>query len=148
MDELIRQLPAQDVLDVVAHWHRYMRGEAPDALTELLDDDAVMVSPVVFTPQRGKAIVAMYLEAAKATFAAAGFDVPGGFRYSRQIASGDTAVLEFETTMGGKFVNGVDMIQVRSGRITEFRVMIRPLQAVHTVHELMGAQLAASHEPD
>ena len=107
-----------------------------------------MVSPVVFTAERGKAIVAMYLEAAKATFAGAGFDVPAGFQYTRQIASGDTAVLEFETTMGGKYVNGVDMIQVRTGRITEFRVMIRPLQAVHNAHELMGAQLAAGHKPD
>ena len=121
MDQQIAQ-PTQEMLDVVEHWHRYMRGEAPDALDELLDDDAVMVSPVVFTPQRGKATVTMYLEAAKATFAAGGFDVPGGFRYTRQIVSGDTAVLEFETTMGGKYVNGVDMIQVRSGRITEFRV--------------------------
>jgi ketosteroid isomerase-like protein len=140
--------PTDEVLDVIAHWHRYLSGEAPDALDDLLDDDAVMVSPVVFTPQRGKAIVAMYLEAAKATFASGGYDVPDGFRYTRQIASGDTAVLEFETTMGGKYVNGVDMIQVRSGRITEFRVMIRPLQAVHTVHELMRAQLAARHKPD
>ncbi len=147
MDHSIPQA-SQEVLDVVEHWHRYMRGEAPDALDDLLDDDAVMVSPVVFTPQRGKAIVARYLEAARTTFAAGGFDVPGGFRYTRQIASGDTAVLEFETTMGGKYVNGVDMIQVRSGRITEFRVMIRPLQAVHTVHELMGAQLASSANSD
>ena len=139
--------PTRDVLAVIEHWHRYMRGETPDALDELLDDDAVMVSPVVFTPQRGKAIVTRYLEAARRTFAAGGFDVPGGFRYTRQIASGDTAVLEFETTMGGKYVNGVDIIQVRSGRITEFRVMIRPLQAVQTVHELMGAQLTAGHEP-
>lgn len=29
-----------------------------------------------------------------------------------------------------------------TGRIVEFRVMVRPLQALNTVHELMGAQLA------
>ena len=53
-------------------------------------------------------------------------------------------MLEFETEMGGKYVNGVDIIRVDdSGRIVEFRVMVRPLQAVNTVHQLMGAELAA-----
>ena len=56
--------------------------------------------------------------------------------------SGDTAVLEFETEMSGKYVNGVDIIRVNSaGKIVEFRVMVRPLQALHAVHELMGAEL-------
>jgi hypothetical protein len=53
-------------------------------------------------------------------------------------------MLEFETEMGGKYVNGVDIIRVDdSGRIVEFRVMVRPLQALNTVHQLMGAELAA-----
>ena len=35
----------------------------------------------------------------------------GGFRYTKQVLSGDTAVLEFETTVDGKYVNGVDIIR-------------------------------------
>jgi ketosteroid isomerase-like protein len=66
--------PGTAILDVIDRWHHFMRGERPDALDDLLADDAVMYSPVVFTPQRGKAIVATYLNAAKATFAAVGFD--------------------------------------------------------------------------
>ena len=58
--------------------------------------------------------------------------------------AGDTAVLEFETTVGGKYVNGVDIIRCNAaGRIVEFRVMIRPLQAVNAVHEQMKATLEA-----
>ena len=138
--------PTATIVDVVDRWHRFMRGELPDALDDLLDGDAVMYSPVVFTPQRGKAIVAKYLAAAKATFAAIGFDAEDGpsFRYVKQVIAGDTAVLEFETEMGGKYVNGVDIIRVNEhGRIVEFRVMVRPLQALNTVHALMGAELAA-----
>ena len=43
----------------------------------------MIYSPVVFTPQRGKAIVAKYLTAAKATFADVGFEAAAGpsFRY-------------------------------------------------------------------
>ena len=58
------------------------------------------------------------------------------------MASGDVAVLEFETTIEGKYVNGVDIIRCNeAGHIVEFRVMIRPLQAVNLVHQQMQAML-------
>ncbi len=54
----------------------------------------------------------------------------------------DTAMLEFETTMKGKYVNGIDIIRCNErDRIVEFRVMIRPLQAVNLVHQQMAAML-------
>jgi SnoaL-like domain len=129
--------------DVIARWHHHMTGE-PGVLDELLDDDVVFYSPVVFTPQRGKAITAMYLTAAVATFVGdpAGASGSTSFRYTKQVVAGDTAVLEFETSMDGKYVNGVDIIRINDvGRIVEFRVMVRPLQALNTVHRLMGAEL-------
>ena len=56
--------------------------------------------------------------------------------------AGDVAVLEFETTVDGKYVNGVDIIRCDdSGRIVEFRVMIRPLQAIQAVAERMRERL-------
>jgi hypothetical protein len=56
--------------------------------------------------------------------------------------SGHMAVLQFETEMGGKFVNGVDIITCDDdGKIVEFKVMIRPLQAINAVHEAMRAML-------
>ncbi len=141
---------------VVDKWHAHMRGALPGGLDELLDDDVVFYSPVVFTPQRGKAMTARYLEAAGQTFpgdpSADGRDgAPGdddgptrSFTYTKQVMAGDTAVLEFETSMGGKYVNGVDIIRCNDqGRIVEFRVMIRPLQAVNMVHQQMAAMLEA-----
>lgn len=63
--------------------------------------------------------------------------------------AGDTAVLEFETTVEGKYVNGVDIIRCDdAGRIVEFRVMIRPLQAVNVVHEQMRAMLESMKPAD
>jgi hypothetical protein len=44
--------------------------------------------------------------------------------------------------MDGRYVNGVDIISCNDeGRIIEFRVMIRPLQAVNLVHQQMAAML-------
>ena len=122
--------------DVIARWHSYLTGDAADGLDALLADDVVFFSPIVYTPQAGKDITTMYLLAAKQTL---GSD---DFRYTKQVLAGDTAVLEFETKLEGKYVNGVDIIRCDdSGRIVEFRVMIRPLQAVNAVHEQMRAML-------
>ena len=140
---------------VVADWHRHLRGELPGGLDALLHDDVVFYSPIVFTPQEGKAITTLYLQAAAQTLpgdtaAQATEDDPeatserpaGAFHYTKQVWSGDTAVLEFETTVEGKHVNGVDIIRCDDdGKIVEFRVMIRPLQAVNLVHEQMRRML-------
>jgi ketosteroid isomerase-like protein len=124
---------------VIERWHHYLEQRQPDGLSQLLDDDVVFYSPIVFTPQRGKDVTTLYLQAAAATFPG---DEAGSFRYTKQVLAGDMAVLEFETTMQGKYVNGVDIIRCNdAGRIVEFRVMIRPLQAVNLVHEQMKAML-------
>jgi hypothetical protein len=141
---------------VIEKWHAHLRGALPGGLDELLDDDVVFYSPVVYTPQRGKAITKLYLEAAgqalpgekasptdTADAPASGKPTSGkGFRYTKKVLTDDTAVLEFETTVEGKYVNGVDIIRCNEhGRIIEFRVMIRPLQAVNAVHRQMAAML-------
>ena len=112
-----------------------------EGLMAQLADDVVFNSPVVFTPQKGKAITFAYLSAAGKTI--------GGehFKYTRIFDCGDRAVLEFETEMDGKYVNGVDMIQWNdAGQIVEFKVMVRPLQAIQSVHAAMGAMLAKMKE--
>lgn len=134
--------------EFVAQWHAYLRGEFPGGLDALLDDDVVFYSPIVFTPQRGRDITKAYLVAAGQNFPGdpkePGASTGGSFRYTKEVMSGDTAVLEFETVIDTKYVNGVDIITFNSeGRIIEFRVMIRPLQAVNLIHQKMGATLAA-----
>ncbi len=142
---------------VVDQWKAHLRGELPGGLDALLDDDVVFYSPIVFTPQRGKAITILYLEAAGQTFpgdpdegpSVGGSPSAGSFRYTKSVLADDTAVLEFETTMDGRYVNGVDIIRCNpEGRIIEFRVMIRPLQAVELVHRRMAAMLERMGSPD
>jgi hypothetical protein len=126
---------------VVARWHEFLEhGAGPEELQELLADEVVFYSPVVYTPQRGRDVTTMYLMGAKQVLGGDGADNP--FHYTKQVVAGDTAVLEFETSLGGKYVNGVDVIRCdESGKIVEFRVMLRPLQAINAVHAAMGAML-------
>ena len=136
---------------VIERWHAHMRGELTNGLDQLLHDDVVFYSPIVYTPQRGKAITTLYLQAAGQTLPGEkpqrqtgtdAVDTSKGFRYTKEILDGYNAVLEFETTIEGKYVNGIDMITCNdAGKITEFRVMIRPLQAINLVHKQMGEML-------
>ena len=122
----------------LAAWHAYMAGGGdPQALRDLLAEDAIFHSPVVHTPQEGKAKVFAYLHAAAHVL---GND---SFHYVREIVDGDTAVLEFALVLDGIQVNGVDMVRWNSnGQIEDFKVMVRPLKAVNKVWEKMGEMLA------
>ena len=136
----------------IEKWHKYLKGQLPGGLDELLAEDVTFYSPVVYTPQEGREITKLYLAAAAGTFggdddangSAEGESksTPGDFRYTKQIVAGNQAVLEFESTVEGKYVNGVDILECNDeGKLIEFRVMIRPLQAVNLIHAQMGAIL-------
>ena len=122
--------------DPISRWHDIVRARDASKLGELLADDVTFYSPVVHTPQIGKAITTMYLSAA--------VHVLGNesFRYVREVIGAGDAVLEFETKIDGILINGVDMIKWNDdGRITEFKVMIRPLKAINLIHQKMGEML-------
>ncbi len=130
---------------VVETWEQFVFGALPDALESLLADNVVFYSPIVYAPQQGKDLARLYLHTA-AQVLSGGADQP--FRYTRKVLSGSVAVLEFETSLEGRYVNGVDIIEGNdAGQIVEFRVMLRPLQAVNAVHAAMGALLAAGSPP-
>ena len=122
--------------DAIAQWHRIVATRDAAGLAALLAEDAVFHSPVVQTPQRGRAIVMAYLGAALQVFG------NPSFRYVREIVGDHDAMLEFETTIDGVLVNGVDIVRWGDdGRIVDFKVMIRPLKAIEAVHRAMGAML-------
>lgn len=126
--------------DGLARWHAYMQGGSdPALLSDLLADDAVFHSPVVHTPQAGKAKVMAYLVAASHVL---GND---SFRYVRELVDGDEMMLEFVTELDGISINGVDIIRLNGeGKISDFKVMVRPLKAINKVWEMMAAQLEAA----
>ena len=118
----------------IADWHEYIIGKKPGGLEALIADECVFISPIVFKPQVGKDLTLAYLRAAGGTLGGQGTpgeDKPaensGKFKYTKEILAGNHAMLEFETEMDGKYVNGVDIITCNDeGKIIEFKVMIRP----------------------
>jgi hypothetical protein len=119
-------------------WHHLVENRDPQGLDALLADEAVFYSPVVHTPQVGKAITKKYLAAAFHVF------FNESFRYVRELKGNRDAILEFEVNLDGITVNGVDMIKWNdAGKITEFKVMLRPLKAVNLIHQKMAEMLQA-----
>ncbi len=120
----------------LAAWHRYMQTGDMALLEALVAPDAVFHSPVVHTPQEGRAKVVMYLGAAGQVFA------DTGFTYVRELVDGAEVCLEFTAKVDGVHVNGIDLIRFDlEGRIADFKVMVRPLKAMNKLWEMMAAAL-------
>ena len=120
-------------------WHRVLESRDPSGLDALLAEDVVFHSPVVHTPQAGRILTRMYLAAAMHVL------VRPDFRYVREIVGERDAVLEFTVEIDGVVVNGVDLIHWDDeGLIDDFKVMLRPLQAIDKVQQMMAAVLRNS----
>ena len=124
--------------EALATWHRLVDARDMRGLDTLLAEEVVFHSPVVHTPQVGKAVTAQYLRAAFRVF------FNDSFRYVRETVAADHAVLEFQVDIDGIAVNGIDMITWDThGKIVAFKVMVRPLKAINLIHQKMMAMLQA-----
>ena len=124
----------------VAAWHAYMNSGGDAALLSAqVADDVVFHSPVVHSPQEGKAKVMLYLLSAAKVLG------NESFTYIREIIDGQDALLEFTSVIDGIHINGIDLIRFDDeGKIIDFKVMVRPVKAVNKLWEMMAAQLQAA----
>lgn len=124
----------------VAAWHDYMKSGGDAALLSAqIADNAVFHSPVVHSPQEGKAKVMLYLLSAAKVLG------NESFTYVREIVDGNDALLEFTSEIDGILINGVDLIKFDDqGKIIDFKVMVRPVKAVNKLWEMMAAQLQSA----
>lgn len=118
-------------------WHAALESQNKKELLVNIHDQCVFYSPIVFKPQKGKTLTKMYLGAAFEVFNEA-----GDFKYVMEVKNEGYAVLEFNVTIDDILVDGVDIITWNNeGKITEFKVMIRPFRAIEKVGEKMKAKL-------
>jgi len=119
-------------MEILQKWHQAVQARDIAVLDDILAEDVVFYSPVVWTAQKGKDLTKLYLGAAM--FVIANDD----FKYVKEIVSGHQACLEFTTKIDDIIVNGVDIITFNEeGRITEFKVMVRPLKGMMVLKDKM-----------
>ena len=120
-------------------WHRLVEAKDITGVDSLLAENVVFHSPVIDTPQAGKAITRQYLAAVFEIFS------KHPFRYVREVVGEHDAVLEFLVEIDGVSVNGVDMITWGDeGLIVAFKVMLRPLKAIKLMQGRVAAVLQAT----
>jgi hypothetical protein len=120
----------------IAAWHELIASADPAGLDQLLDDDVVFHSPVLYKPQQGKALTSMYLHAAFQVL------INSSFHYVREVIGQNDAVLEFVVMIDDIEINGVDMISWdETGCITDFKVMLRPMKAIEMIRGKMASML-------
>ncbi len=103
-----------------------------EAVPEVLAEDVVFRSPVVFKPYEGREVVGLILtEGAMKVFS--------DFSYTDRFESSDEAALIFEAKVGDREVQGLDLLRFDSdGKVRELTVMVRPMSAMHALAEEMG----------
>lgn len=121
----------------LAAWHRFIASGDAELLADLLAEDVVFLSPISDEPQHGRDALMAYMLAAIQVFGS-----KSGIRYVRELTNGSEVSLEFEASLDGTAINGVDLIQFDlEGRIIDFRAFIRPLNAATLLKERLAAQL-------
>ena len=108
-----------------------------EAALATLADDVVFRSPAVYRPYEGRAEVEKILRLVAKVFE--------DFRYTNEWRDGRTTILFFETHVGDRELQGVDILEHDdAGKIAAFTVMIRPLSGLQAVAAAMAAKLSAA----
>lgn len=104
----------------------------PDALADALAEDVRFLSPVVFRPYEGRDLVLTILsEGAMKVFE--------GFRYTDKVEQGDSAALVFEAGVGGRELQGLDLLRFDGeGKVRELVVMVRPMSGLNALAAAMA----------
>ena len=110
--------------------------EAKDlaAATATLREDVVLHSPILFRGFEGREIVTQVLTHVAATLE--------DFRYTDELAEGNTVVLRFKARVGDRELEGIDFLELdEQGQVKELTVFMRPMSALTAFNEQMAARL-------
>lgn len=124
------------VIETLEKWHKVVANKDLDTLRSILHPDAVLRSPMAFKGYESAEAVVLVLGNV--------IEVFQDFAYHRIFAGDDghSAVLEFSARVGEKSLKGIDMIKFDAdGLITDFEVMVRPLNGLQALGAEMGARL-------
>ncbi|MCO6450666.1 MAG: nuclear transport factor 2 family protein [Caldilineales bacterium] len=123
----------------ISTWKQIVAAKDLNALQNILAEDVVFYSPVVFKPYQGRTPVTFLL--------ANVIEVFGELNYTHAYTNDEGGVvLQFETSVDAPdktmLVEGVDIFQLNeAGLVQEMQVMLRPLSATQAVAQLMQARL-------
>lgn len=126
---------APSAQETLRGWYRFVETQSEDVLRPLFAETTVFRSPTLHLPIPGRPASLLILGAIVQIFE--------NFLYHRTFVAGShDAVLEFSANIGELELRGVDLIKFDSaGKIIDFEVMIRPLNALQALSAQMGDRI-------
>lgn len=115
-------------------WHRIVRERDKTAVREILAQDVLMGAPPHWRRLEGKEWVGRLLGVI--------MDTIEDFTYHREWVNGGELALEFTGRVGKRGLQGIDLISLNDeGKIQRLDVMIRPLNALSELAEVVGRKM-------
>jgi len=113
--------------------------EAKDVglMTEVLREDVVLHSPILFRGFEGREMVGQVLTHVAATLE--------DLTYVDELSGEGTVCLRFRAKVGDRELEGIDFLELdEDGKVAELTVFMRPLSAINAFNEQMKARLEAA----
>jgi hypothetical protein len=111
-----------------------------DLWIEALSPEIVLHSPVVKTPFRGRSAAAELFGVL--------FEKFGEMEITSELADTDARAFFWRADVAGRLIEGADLLRYdEHGKITEIRVLIRPLVDIAVFASAIGPPLAARRSP-
>jgi hypothetical protein len=108
-----------------------------ERMTELLSEDVVLHSPILFRGFEGREIVSQVLAHVAATLE--------DLTYIDELVEDNTVVLRFKADVGDRELEGIDFLELdEDGRVAELTVFMRPLSALNRFNEQMKERLGVA----
>jgi hypothetical protein len=126
-------------VETLAIWHDMIASRDLSRLAGITAPDAIFRSPTVLRGFETAPALILAIETVITVFE--------DFAYHRAFAGddGQSVVLEFSARVGDKSLKGIDMIRFdEQGKIVDFEVMIRPLNALQAVYAAMSEKLGGA----
>jgi len=117
-------------------WHAMIARRDLHGLAEIVHPEATFFSPMSISGYAPAPALILALTTVIKVFE--------DFTYHRQLVSDDglSVVLEFSARVGERQLKGIDLVRFdEQGKIVEFEVMVRPLNALQALGAEMGARL-------
>ena len=108
-----------------------------EGMTDVLREDVVLHSPILFRGFEGREIVTGVLTHVAATLE--------DFAYTDELAEEGTVVLRFKARVGDRELEGIDFLELdEDDRVAVLTVFMRPMSALTAFNEQMAERLGVS----
>lgn len=129
--------PQPDALpDFLREWHRIVAERDVEGLGRILAEDVSLGVPPYWGRMQGREIAQHLLGIIIHTIE--------GFTYHREWQDGRELALEFTGRVGERELQGIDLITLdESGRVRNLDVLMRPVNGIIALREIVAPQMAA-----